>query len=246
MKKDAYYFAHDYNTTSDPKIQSFLSIYGGTGYGVFWRIIEMLHEESTHKLPLKKYIFNAIGFQLKCDPDIVLEMVQYLTDECEIFKTENEFFYSERVLSNMDKRDEISNKRSQAGKRSAELRQNNPTVVQQKSTGVEQKPTKETKGNENKGNEKIDFNGLLNYFNSNFEKNCRVFSDSVKSKFRSRIGDGYTTTEIAKAMQVCKNDQFHKDNNFKYCTIEYFSRAKTLDQYAFIDNKQNKKYTPTK
>jgi len=238
MKKDAYYFAHDYNTTNDPKIQSFLGIYGATGYGVFWRIIEMLHEDQNHKLPLKKYIFNAIGFQLKADPDLVLEMVEYLTDECEIFKTENQYFWSERVLNNVQKRVDISEKRSLAGKRSAELRQ-------QKSTSVEQKPTKEIKQKEIKQKEKIDFDALLNYFNSVFQKNCRVFSDSVKSKYRSRINDGYTPKEIAQSMDTCKNDQFHKDNNFKYCTLEYFSRAKTLDQYAYSKNKQNNKYTPT-
>ena len=241
MKKDAFYFAHDYNTTNDPKIQSFLGIYGATGYGVFWRIIEMLHEDQNHKLPLKKYIFNAIGFQLKTDPDLVLEMVEYLSDECEIFRTENDYFWSERVLTNMQKRVDISQKRSNAGKRSAEIRQQNSTSVQQNST-------KEIKVKEKKQkteNDYIDFDSLLNFFNDTFDKNCRVFSKAVKAKYRARISDGYTTTEIAKAMQVCNRDQFHKENNYKYCTLEYFARAKTLDQYSFTENKQNKKYTPT-
>jgi hypothetical protein len=62
----------------------------------------------------------------------------------------------------------------------------------------------------------------------------------------ARLKEGYTQQDIAKAMQVCKNDQFHKDNNHKFCTFDYFARAKTLDQYAFSETTNKNKYTPTK
>lgn len=241
MKKDTFYFPHDYSCTNDPKIQALLGKHGATGYGVFWRLVEMLHEDPKHKLPLKKYIFDAVGSQLKVDPDLVLEIVEYLSDTCELFKTEGDNFYSERVLENMEKRDAIREKRSFAGKKSAKIRS-------EKSTHVEQKPTKEKKVKESKVKESkdiIDFEKLLSFFNDTFNKRCKVFSSSVKSKFRSRLNDGYTQKDIAKAMKVCFSDNFHKENNYKYCTLEYFSRPKTLDQYAFSENKQNKTYTPT-
>lgn len=245
MKKDTFYFSHDYSTTSDPKIQAFLSMYGASGYGVFWRIIEMLHEDQQNKLPLKKYIYTAIGFQLKVDPVEVEKMIHCLIDDCEILKSDDDCFYSERVLNNMEKRKSVIEKRSMAGKRSAEKRALLSTGVQQKSTGVEQKPTKEIKENKSKSN-KIEFDKLLVFFNDTFGKKCRVFSASVKQKYNARVSDGYTTMEIAKAMSVCKNDDFHKQNNFKYCTLEYFARPKTLDQYAYSESKQSNKYTPTK
>jgi hypothetical protein len=241
MKKDTFYFPHDYSCTNDPKIQALLGKHGATGYGVFWRLVEMLHEDPTHKLPLKKYIFDAVGSQLQIDPDLVLEIVQYLSDTCELFETHEEYFYSERVLENMEKRDAIREKRSFAGKKSAEIRQQN-------STRVEQKPTKEIKVKKIKVKEikdSIDFAKLLIFFNETFEKKCKVFPDSTKSKFRARLKDGYSQKDIAKAMRVCSVDKFHKDNNLKFCTIEYFSRSKTLDQYAFNESKQNKTYTPT-
>jgi len=245
MKKDTFYFSHDYSTTSDPKIQAFLSMFGASGYGVFWRIIEMLHEDQQKKLPLKKYIYTAIGFQLKVDPVEVEKMIHCLIDDCEILKSDDDCFYSERVLNNMEKRKSVIEKRSMAGKRSAEKRALLSSGVQQKSTSVEQKPTKEIKENKSKSN-KIEFDKLLVFFNDTFGKKCRVFSASVKQKYNARVSDGYTTMEIAKAMSVCKSDDFHKQNNFKYCTLEYFAWPKTLDQYAYSESKQSNKYTPTK
>jgi len=245
MKKDTFYFSHDYSTTSDPKIQAFLSMFGASGYGVFWRIIEMLHEDQQKKLPLKKYIFTAIGFQLKVDPTEVEKMIHSLIDDCEILKSDNDCFYSERVLHNMEKRASVIEKRSLAGKKSAEKRALLSTRVEQNTNGVEQKPTKEIKENKSKSN-KIEFDKLLVFFNDTFGKKCRVFSASVKQKYNARVSDGYTTMEIAKAMSVCKSDDFHKQNNFKYCTLEYFARPKTLDQYAYGESKQSNKYTPTK
>ena len=241
MRKDTFYFPHDYSCTNDPKIQALLGKYGATGYGIFWRLVEMLHEDPTHKLPLKKYIFDAVGSQLGVDPDEVLNIVEYLTDTCELFKTHANYFYSERVLENMEKRDAIREKRSFAGKKSAEIRQ-------QKSTHVKQNSTKDIKTKEIKVKEKkdsIDFNKLLIFFNETFNKKCKVFADATKSKYRSRLKEGYTQKDIAKAMNVCSIDQFHKENQLKFCTIEYFSRSKTLDQYAFNESKQSNKYTPT-
>ena len=96
-------------------------------------------------------------------PDDVLKMVEYLTDTCEIFKTHDDHFYSDRVLTNMEKRDAIKEKRSLAGKASAKKRAKMSTSDEQKPTHVEQKPTKEKKEKEKK--EKIDWNKLLEYFN---------------------------------------------------------------------------------
>ena len=41
--KETFYFQHDYEPTSDPKMQALVGEYGAAGYGVSWSIIEMLH-----------------------------------------------------------------------------------------------------------------------------------------------------------------------------------------------------------
>ena len=45
-------------------------------------------------------------------------------------------------------------------------------------------------------------------------------------------------------MSKASKDQFHKDNGYKYCTLEYFSRSATIDKFGF--NTQEQKYIPTR
>jgi hypothetical protein len=74
MNKDAYYFAHDYEPVNDPKISAMMDDFGASGYGYYWRIIEMLHSESTHKLPLKPLIYKAIAKQMQAKADHLVKV----------------------------------------------------------------------------------------------------------------------------------------------------------------------------
>ena len=150
--KDTYYFQHDYNPTSDPKVQALIGEHGAVGYGIYWRIVEMLHEDELHKLQCKKFIYIALAKQMLTSVEQVEAIIKSCIEIYELFKSDDDFFWSERVMRNINKRAELSNKRSKAGKLSAESRKNS-TSVEQMLTSVEQNPTKERKGKEIKGKE---------------------------------------------------------------------------------------------
>ena len=149
------YFSHDYNPLSDHKMIAMIAKHGAAGYGLFWRIVEMLHENEAHQMPLKKYIFSAIGSALKTDQDIVEELVNDCINEYELFRSDGSSFWSERANRNIEKRAEISGKRSKAGQASAASRVR-LTNVQHVLTDVEQNSTKEKKVNKKKGNQSED------------------------------------------------------------------------------------------
>ena len=109
----------------------------------------MLHEDELHKLPCKQYIYLALAKQLFTSVEQVSSIVDYCINVCELFQSDNIFFWSERVIRNISKRTEISNKRSRAGKISAESRKNT-TSVEHVSTNVEQNSTNGNKGKESK------------------------------------------------------------------------------------------------
>ena len=178
--KDTYYFSHDYNPTSDPKIQALIGEHGAVGYGLYWRIVEMLHEEETHKLPCKKYIYLALAKQMSTSVEQVEIIVKCCIELCELLVSDNDFFWSERVMRNINKRTELSNKRSKAGKMSAEMRKN--------STSVQQNPTKERKVKENKVNENKE----------NKEIKETISKDIVQKKVD------------AKASTLTRRDEFYK------------------------------------
>lgn len=122
-KDNTFWFPHDYEPTSDPKMQALIGEYGAAGYGIFWRVSEMLHSDQNHRLPLKPYIFLAIAKQMQANAEQVEAIVRFACDTCELFETDGKMFWSNRVDRNMKDRSEISQKRSLAGKRGAEMKQ---------------------------------------------------------------------------------------------------------------------------
>lgn len=241
MKKETFYFSHDYSCINDPKIQALIGKFGAKGYGIFWRIVEMLHEDTEHKLSLKPYVLEAIASLFKEDIKTIKEVIDYSINTCELFQKENDYIYSSRVLDNLEKRNKIKKARSEAGKKSAIARS------KQNLTSVKQIATKENKVNESKVKESminsINYNDLLIYFNAIFKKSNKVFADNLKAKYTARLKEGYTIINIRTAMSKASSDQFHKDNVYKYCTLEYFSRSATIDKFGFIHQQQ--KYVPT-
>lgn len=161
--KDTYYFQHDYNPTADPKMQALIGEFGAIGYGIYWRLVEMMHEAENHKIEHKKYVITAIAKQMSTSVEQVYLIIENCINEYELFESDGECFWSERVLRNINKRTEISEKRSIAGKISSERRKQN-------STSVQQNPTKESKGKENKENKENNINIEFDIFWNLYDK----------------------------------------------------------------------------
>jgi hypothetical protein len=85
-----------------------------------------------------------------------------------------------------------------------------------------------------------DVSKIINIFNEVFGKNSKVMSKKVLNKYKE-ILKYYNLAEVQLAMQNAKADEFHVDNNFKYCTIEYFSRIEQMDKWMNIVKEQKQK-----
>ena len=112
--KDSYYFQHDSNARNDPKIKAMINKYGIEGYGRYWVIIEMLRETSNYKLNDKPYIWYALAEHMQCDVDAVKQFVEDCVADFELLTKDCSFFYSEALLSRMNKLDTIRQKRKYA------------------------------------------------------------------------------------------------------------------------------------
>lgn len=137
MAKDTFWFPHDFDPPGDPKMQALLGEYGGVGYGIYWRIVEMLHIDEKHKLPLKPYIYLAIAKQMKANgstplaklsngnilPDDIKKFIKDCIEIFELFEGDKHFFWIQRVNRNIDKRKRISEDRAKAGKHGAIAKQ---------------------------------------------------------------------------------------------------------------------------
>jgi len=121
--KEAFYFPHDYEAIGDPKLQALVGEFGAVGYGVFWRIIEMLHSDQDHKLPLKQYIFIAIAKQMLTSAEQIEAIVKQNIEVYELFNSDGQYFWSDRVNRNFELRAQLSEKRAIAGRLGAIAKQ---------------------------------------------------------------------------------------------------------------------------
>jgi hypothetical protein len=93
--------------------------------------------------------------------------------------------------------------------------------------------------------EEINYQALLDFVNKTFGRKFQVISDKVKTKYKSLLKQGYKKEQITNAIKNCKSNKYHIENNYQYCTLEFFSRAETIDKYSDVSEIDNSKvYTP--
>lgn len=88
--------------------------------------------------------------------------------------------------------------------------------------------------------EEIDYFYLLEYLNKTFDRKFKIISEDVKKKYQARLKDGYTIDDIITAINNCKKNKFHIENNFQYCTPEFFSKSTTLEKYSDVTIQEKK------
>ncbi len=112
-----------------------------------------------------------------------------------------------------------------------------------KQGGVEA-PTVQLKEKE-KEKEEVNYQALLEFVNKTFSRNFKVVNNTVKNKYKLLLKQGYTKEQISSAIKNCKLNKYHIENNYQYCTLEFFSRPETIDKYSDVSEINNSNvYTP--
>jgi len=213
---------------------------------------------------------NKKGFVLYADQKSIIDMLQNEVAG-ELFKHIFAYVNDEEPISDnplvnlafepiklqlkrdLKKWEDIKVKRSEAGKISAEKRKQQNQQVLTSVESVEQTLTNPTvKDNvnvkvnviNNNNVESIDFDQLLSFINSTFGRNFKVVNDKVKNKYKSLFKQGYGKEHIKDAILNASKNDYHKQTNYQYCTLEFFSRPETIDKYSSITQKNDNVYIP--
>lgn len=175
MAKDTYYFSHDVNASTDPKIVAMESEFGVISYAWWWKLIEKLASSEDYRLPFKKYTFIALDKELGvlnenerplnenerplnknehtffCSNKSFL-FVNSLINEFELLECDDEYFWSPSLIRRQEERrskfEKKQEQRRLAGIKSGEARRKKGTKTNDCSTVVEQNEQKERKGKE--------------------------------------------------------------------------------------------------
>jgi hypothetical protein len=172
MKKNTYYFSHDYNAANDVKILFMRQQLGMEGYGIYWFLIEHL-ADAGGKLPLK--IIPVLAMQMHSQEVKVRAVIQ----EFDLFQVIDDEFFSVRLIEHLI----VRNTLSESGKKGAAKRWDSHPI----NPPIEEGNAKESKGKEIKGKE-IKVNSIVELpFNSeifikkwnewkDYKKNCHRFT----------------------------------------------------------------------
>lgn len=78
---------------------------------------------------------------------------------------------------------------------------------------------------------------ILPMINEIFGKKHRIMSPKVINRYKLLLKT-YSIDDMRKAFTNAKNDSYHKETNYFYCTPEYFSRTEQMDKWEAFDPKQ--------
>jgi hypothetical protein len=81
-----------------------------------------------------------------------------------------------------------------------------------------------------KSSDKTNKEWIIEKYNSIFGKKSRIISGAVNKKYNTVL-KAFSRDELERAMKAAKEDDFHKANGYKYCTLEYFSRVDQVDKW---------------
>ena len=144
MTKDTFYFSHDHNSRTDPKIKRLLARHGMQGYGIFWAIVEDLYNNAN----ALQTDYETIAFDLRVDASVV----QSIIEDFNLFSFDGETLWSASVERRLIER----NNKSEKARQSALSRWNKmPDDANAMRTHSDSNAIKERKGKERKGKESI-------------------------------------------------------------------------------------------
>lgn len=136
MKKETFYFSHDYTARSDEKIKNLIYDFGYQGYGIYWALIEELYQNAN----ALQTNYKRIAFDMRVDENTIKSIIENF----DLFIVENQYFGSLSVQRRFDMRNDKSNKaRESAQKRWT--KDANALQTQSDSNAIKESKLKESK-----------------------------------------------------------------------------------------------------
>ena len=240
MAKETYYFSHDSNALTDTKILNMRADYGLEGYGLYWAIIEMMRNEEDYKLVLNKNTYRAIKTLTNTTIDIE-KFIKDCLDDYELFKQEDENFYSNSLLRRMQEKD----KKSAIAREKAEKRWNsNATAKQQqcssnankeKESKEKESKEKENKKNKNKEDKINRISEIYNTYCTNLPQVQKI-TEKRKSAIDKFIKE-FTEEQFEQVCKIANSSDFLIGNNDRKWKADFDFLMRTDKATNILENK---------
>ena len=178
--KQAYFFSHDSNAKSDPKILALIKQYGIEGYGRFWIIIETMSEQDNYKLSCEEWIMDALAMAMLCETNSIKTFVNDCIERYKLFTSDGEYFWSNSLIKRMQIKEAKRLQKVEAGKKGAETRWSNNGDIATPKQNDGNAIAEHGKGKERKGKEtKLLYGEFTRLTPTEYTKLCDRFGKQV-------------------------------------------------------------------
>ena len=225
MKKNTYYFSHDYNARNDTKVLFLRMQLGMEGYGIYWYLIESL-AESGGTLPLQ--LIPVLAMQMHTTEAKVNAVVNAFS----LFEITDDLFFSIRLNEHLEKVNQIKLSASQRGKLSAEKRKS--TKIEHTVELPVEHTVEQRKGKERKVNKTI----ITNSFSKDFLNDWKIWIDFKKTNFKFT----YKTIE---SEQIAFNHLYKISNENQSTAREIINVSIANGYKGLFELKTNQNAKPT-
>ena len=148
--KETFYFSHDYNARSDPKLINLQIKHGMFGYGCYWSIIEMLYEQGG-EMPLE---YERMAYVLRTDENAIRSII----NDFDLFIFSDNNLSSSSVLRRISERKEKSVKAKESINKRWEKHRTDTNVSKTDTNELKNDTIKESKVKESKEEETYNVN----------------------------------------------------------------------------------------
>jgi hypothetical protein len=227
MAKDAYWFKHDSNARTDPKVMRLFRLHGVAGYGLYWIVIEMLRDAESYKLPIDS--IPDICYTYQTDGNIFHALF-----DVGLLSRDESHFYSDSLNQKMETYDEFREQRRVAGIRSGQKRR---TANERPTNG--QEPPEETPLKQPINEERTRVEHVFNERSTHVEHvpNYKIREDKKREieEEREKNGQIPTGNNTRSALSLF---EINPKAIFEYLKTEYPNQKTNYKNIGFDDLKR--------
>lgn len=203
--KDTFYFSHDVNARSDPKLIKVQMMHGMTGIGIYWCIVEMLYENSGFILPE----YDRITFELRNDETVIKSII----NDFGLFEIMDGKITSQAVLRQINFRIDKSVKAKESIAKRWDKYDSNTIVLQSN----EDRNTKERKGEDRK------------------EKDRKGERENARASFEFLFSEMTSDSEWVNRAKIATNINGNFDATLRKFLTELAARNRISDNPDILD-----------
>jgi hypothetical protein len=169
------YMIHDENASRDVKVLKMREKYGARGYGLFWEIVEYLFSVDGKAELNAKVVSFAIGEDIRAVRAFLSDCIEVY----QLFESDGTFFWSKRLLSQIDRIISISEQRSMAGRKRHNRKSDNSKQIKELDSIEIEKLPSNCSANAKQLNSNCSAINKINRINE-IDSNCRERKQPIK------------------------------------------------------------------